>query len=143
MQHFNGKVHAMELCQFRRFHNHESEKFDKSFVYGDIRVGVLFYHVRGEFYYCVDISNILIPNSQSVHMECDAFDRCIKLLTQLTRTNIFKPKCAYDDLHVKQVPMTQTYKIVYNERKVIVDMCLIDGLLKLWAHLQFFRDEDL
>lgn len=133
----------MELCQFRRFHNIDSQQFDKFYMYGDVRVGLLFYYVRGEFHYCIDICHIHMPEFQSVHMECDVFERCVKLLSRLTNVNAFKPKCIYDDVQVKQVPMTQKYKIMYNDCKVIVDMSLIDRLLKLWTHLQFFRDTDL
>lgn len=66
----------MEKCLFQRFHN----IFDKRCVYGDICIGIQFHNIRGEVYYCIDIRNTLTPELHFVHMDCESFERCVKLL---------------------------------------------------------------
>lgn len=122
-------------CEFHRFHYKEDNKFDFSFIYGDTRIGVVHFKVRDEAYFCIDMLNL--QNHQQMHMDRYIFEKCINRLTALTTPDIFFPTIIDSDLHIKQIPFTNTYKVVYKNQKIIFDINAIEALVEIWSWIHF------
>lgn len=112
------------VCEFQRFHYKEENKFDFSCIYGNIRIGVVFFNDRDETYFCIDILNLY--NHQQLHMDRCMFDKCVNRLTELTAPNIRLPSFRDGDLRIAQIPLTDTYKIVHKNQRIIVDINTIE-----------------
>ena len=121
-------------CEFHRFHYKEENKFDFSCIYGDIRIGVVFFSDRDETYFCIDILNL--QNHQQMHMDRYVFDKCVNRLTELTAPNIRLPSIIDNDLHIEQIPLTDTYKVVHKDQKIIFDINAIDCLVEININLR-------
>lgn len=127
-------------CEFERFHYTDNDKFDKCYIYGDIRIGVILFHVRNELYYCVDIFNI--QNHQHMHMDRFVFEKCIELLSALTSPDIPRfHTYPSEDFTIEQIPLTNCYKAIYQDQKMVFDLHTIEGITDIWQRINLSWDE--
>lgn len=122
-------------CEFQRFHYKEANKFDFTCIYGDVRIGVVHFKVRNESYFCVDMLNL--HNHQQMHMDRYVFEKCVNRLTALTTPNIILPTIIDSDLNIKRIPLTNTYRIVHNDQRIIVDINAVEGIAEIWSLIHF------
>lgn len=122
------------LCEFQQFHYEEENKFDFSCIYDDIRIGVVFVCGLDETYFCIDILNL--QNQQQMHMDRFAFDKCVNRLTELTAPNIMLPSFSDSELHIEQIPLTDTYKVAHKDQKIIFDINTIECLVEININLR-------
>lgn len=128
-------------CEFQRFHYKEVDKFNKCFIYGDIRIGVVLFNVRNELYYCVDILNL--QNHQHMHMDRFIFEKCIERLSELIKPNISRPYVIQnDEFIIKQIPFTNAYKAIYGNQRMVFDTHAIEGITDIWKRINISWDRD-
>lgn len=114
-------------CEFYRFHYEQPNKFDKTYIYGDIRIGIVIFSVRNQTYYCVDLLNL--ETLQHMHMDNRTFEKCVERLSILSEPNIILPRWHTDnDLIIRPIPFTNSYKVIHGNQRMIFDTNSIIGM---------------
>lgn len=125
------------ICEFQRFH-----KFDKYFIYGDIRIGIAVFNIQNQLHYCVDILDLL--NYQYLHMDRLIFEKCVERLSALTSSDIpHSHILSSGEFTLKQIPLTHCYKAVYRDQKMVFDVHTIEGITDIWHRLNLPWNEIL
>lgn len=73
-----------------------------------------------------------------MHMDNYTFEKCIKQLTVLTEPNIKHP-CRNDEnnLTIKQIPFSDTYKVIHGDQKIVLDTHVISGMNDISRWINF------
>lgn len=127
------------MCDFNKYHFREDNKFDRTRIYGDVRIGVVIFTIHEQTYYCVDLLNL--QTQEGIHMDCFAFEECIHRLMALAAPDIELPYLPFNsDLTIKQIPLTNTYKVVYCNQRIILDVNAIEGIVDIWRWVNFAQE---
>lgn len=123
-------------CEFYRFHYGQQHKFDKTYIYGDIRFGIVIFSVRNQTYYCVDLFNL--DTHQHMHMDNKTFEKCVERLSILSDPTTILPRWHTDgDIIIRPIPLTDAYKVTHGNRQMIFDTNAIIGMNEISKWINF------
>lgn len=124
------------MCDFFVYHFRGENVFDRSCIYGDVRIGVVLYGVGDSTYYCVDFLDL--QTHEGIHMDSFTFAQCVQWLKALTAPNIELPQIDDNaDLTIKQIPLTNTYKVTHKDQQIIFDLIAIEEIIEIWKWLNY------
>lgn len=124
------------MCDFYKYHHRDENRFDRIRIYGTIRIGMIIFTVHDQTYYCIDFLDL--QTKEGIHMDCFAFEECVHHLLALAAPDIALPHLPTNpDLSIKQIPLTNKYKVVYKDQQIILDVDAIEGVLEIWRWADF------